>query len=112
MTLKCEKDELLKEQLELFEKLDVLEEKIQGEERRLDDMFYERRSELRAKEEMLKKEEENLSFKKMQIESDEQSTRELLKKLWGIWIFWIVVAIISALISIFFVHGYLASDNR
>lgn len=110
--MNCEKDDLLKEQLGLFEKLDVLEEKIHDEERRFDEMFYERRNELNVQEERLKEDEENLLFKKMQIESEEQSTRELLKKLWGIWIFWIVVAIMSVFISVFFVHGYLASDNR
>lgn len=111
-TLNYEKDELLKEQLELFEKLDVLEVKIHDEERRLDDMFYERRNELNAQEDRLKKEEENLSSKKKQLDYEEQSTKELLKKLWGIWTFWIIVAIVSVFISIFFVHGYLASDNR
>lgn len=68
--------------------------------------------ELEQKEVKLIESEKDLSHRKEQVIKDEEETRKLFKKLWEIWLFWIVVAVLSAIISVFFVHGYLASDNR
>lgn len=110
--MRCDIEEKETKIKELLSDHKLASKMVEEEKQRVNNILYDERRVLETRKEKMDKLEDDLSYREKRVVEEEKENDKMFKKLWNTWLFWIIVAIISALISIFFVHGYLASDNR